>query len=109
MLGIGRRGPLGRAEAEAGGGPAGARDAAAGATREMPAAESQVASGDPAGPERDAWVVLAGVEGVGPVSFARLVGAFGSARAVLDAAVHRDAAAARWSPPRPVPMAGRRR
>ncbi len=60
MLGVGRRGPLGRAETETGG--------AALAT------------------ERDAWVVLAGVTGVGPVSFGRLVAAFGSAEAVLVAA-----------------------
>ena len=33
--------------------------------------------------ERDAWVVLAGARGVGPVSFGRLVAAFGSAGAVL--------------------------
>ncbi len=36
-------------------------------------------------------MVLVGVEGVGPVSFARLMGAFGSARAVLDAAADRGA------------------
>ncbi len=36
--------------------------------------------------ERDAWVILNGAEGVGPVSFARLVAAFGDARSVLRAA-----------------------
>lgn len=61
MLGIGRHGPLGRAETTTGG--------AAPAT------------------ERDAWVVLAGVTGVGPVSFGRLVAAFGSGEAVLAAAL----------------------
>ncbi len=90
MLGIGRRGPLGRMEAEAAGGAPGVRDAAAGAM-EVVSCAGEVRAGDPSGSERDAWVVLAGVEGVGPVSFARLVGAFGSAQAVLDAAVHRDA------------------
>jgi DNA processing protein len=90
MLGIGRRGPLGRMETEAAGGATGARDAVAGAT-EVASSVGEVHTGDPADSERDAWVVLAGVEGVGPVSFARLVGAFGSAQAVLDAAVHRDA------------------
>ena len=36
--------------------------------------------------ERDAWVVLLSVSGLGPVSFGALLGAFGSARAVLAAA-----------------------
>ncbi|HEY5628732.1 MAG TPA: DNA-processing protein DprA [Candidatus Limnocylindrales bacterium] len=40
----------------------------------------------PALDEHDAWVVLAGARGVGPVSFARLVATFGSAAAVLEAA-----------------------
>ena len=43
--------------------------------------------------ERDAWVVLNGAAGVGPVSFARLVAAFGDVRAVLGAARGRDGAA----------------
>jgi DNA processing protein len=63
MLGVGRLGPLGRAETETGGGAP---------LRSAPDAE-----------ERDAWVVLAAVEGVGPVSFGRLVARFGSAREVL--------------------------
>lgn len=66
MLGIGRAGPLGRDDcAMAGGGCAA-----------------------PAGgiAERDAWVVLAGVTGVGPVSFGRLVEVFGGAAKVLLAA-----------------------
>jgi DNA processing protein len=62
MLGIGRWGPLGRPDAAEVGG-----------------------SRDP-GAERDAWIVLAAITGVGPVSFARLVAAFGSATAVLAAA-----------------------
>jgi DNA processing protein len=36
--------------------------------------------------ERDAWVVLLSVNGLGPVSFGALLAAFGSARAVLCAA-----------------------
>ena len=36
--------------------------------------------------ERDAWVVLLSVTGLGPVSFGALLAAFGSARAVLAAA-----------------------
>jgi DNA processing protein len=36
--------------------------------------------------ERDAWVELLSVSGLGPVSFAALLAAFGSARAVVDAA-----------------------
>ena len=61
MLGVGRRGPLGRVEAETGG--------------TVPASE------------RDAWVVLAGVAGVGPLSFERLITSFGSAEAVLAASM----------------------
>ncbi len=66
MLGIGRNGPCWRGEAETAGGPAA-----------RPTDDA----------ERDAWVVLAGVEGVGPVSFGRLLAAFGSASAVLRLAL----------------------
>jgi DNA processing protein len=66
MLGIGRRGPLGR-DGEVEGGGSGA---------------PHVADPD----ERAAWVVLAGAHGVGPVSFGRLRLVFGSAAAVLRAA-----------------------
>lgn len=63
MLGVGRGGPLGRLEtAEIGG--------------------ARAADDD----ERDAWIVLNGVTGVGPVSFGRLVRAFGTATAVMAAA-----------------------
>jgi len=57
MLGVGPHGPLGRDVGETAGGPP--------------------------PDERDAWVVLAGARGVGPVSFARLLSSFGTARAVL--------------------------
>lgn len=96
MLGIGRRGPLGRMDAEAAAGATGVRGVVTGAPEAAPGAGGVAGgmaggmAGGLAGSERDAWVVLAGVEGVGPVSFARLVGAFGSAQAVLHAAVHRD-------------------
>jgi DNA processing protein len=63
MLGVGRRGPLGRDAEAPGGGPG----------RPRPSAIN----------ERDAWVVLAGARGVGPVTFARLLQAYGSAGAVL--------------------------
>ncbi len=61
MLGVGPRGPLGRDVPGDGGGPA------------------RIA-------ERDAWVVVAGVTGVGPVSFGRLLFAFGSAIGIAEAA-----------------------
>jgi predicted Rossmann fold nucleotide-binding protein DprA/Smf involved in DNA uptake len=38
------------------------------------------------GSERDAWVTLLAVPGLGPITFAALLAAFGSARAVLDVA-----------------------
>jgi DNA processing protein len=38
--------------------------------------------------ERDAWVTLLAVPGLGPITFAALLAAFGSARAVLDVATH---------------------
>lgn len=41
--------------------------------------------------ESAAWAVLASADGVGPVSFARLVERFGSATAVLERARHDDA------------------
>ncbi len=79
MLGIGYHGPLGRAE-----------PAPVGAGR--PGRSTPEAGWIPAD-ERDAWVILAGVHGVGPVSFGRLLRVFGSARAVLDLALGRAALA----------------
>ncbi len=76
MLGIGRGGPLG--------------DMAPGVSG--PAAEHPGIGGARIdGTERDAWVVLAGVHGVGPVSFERLVGAFGSVDEVFRDARTRGA------------------
>src|SRR5512144_2844586 len=72
MLGVGPRGPLGRDVDDGAGGSSGAH---------------RPADLD----ERDAWAVLGSVEGVGPVSFGRLIACFGSAQAVLAAARGRDA------------------
>ena len=90
MLGVGRAGAWRLAEAEAVGiGPGTTADGdSLGAT--TPAARSGTLSGE----ERDAWVVLDSVIGVGPVSFARLIGAFGEARGVLEAARRPRGAAA---------------
>ena len=88
MLGIGRHGPLGRSEADTVGVPR--RATRRRVARRRPAARPErpatrrVPSGTPGS-------ILAGVEGVGPVSFARLIGAFGSASAVLRASAERDA------------------
>jgi DNA processing protein len=71
MLGIGRYGPLG-ADAPRPDEPA----------RRLPDAADAM-TGDA---EREAWVVLGEAAGVGPVSFGRLIGVFGSASAVLAAA-----------------------
>ena len=76
MLGVGVRGPLGRAGLDGGG-------------RSRPPLETPARSARVEDAEREAWVVLSGVEGVGPVTFGRLLGAYGSAVAVLDAARHR--------------------
>ena len=50
---------------------------------------------EPDDAERDAWVVLDGVFGVGPVSFARLIAAFGDGRRVLETALERGGPARR--------------
>ncbi len=68
MLGVGPRGPLGRDVPDGAGGPARLS-------------------------ERDAWVVVAGVTGVGPVSFGRLLMAFGSAVGIAGAAAGAGAVA----------------
>jgi DNA processing protein len=41
---------------------------------------------DPYAPERDAWTVLASVDGLGPIGFAALLTAYGSAQEVLAVA-----------------------
>ena len=100
MLGVGPRGPLGRSDPEPVGGPAARR---AGSPRDatqdvatralaIPDAGTRTLRGFAAA-EREAWVVLAGTEGVGPVTFSRLLAAYGSAQAVLAAASSRGATA----------------
>jgi DNA processing protein len=91
MLGVGRSGPLGRCEGEAAGG-SGSSPSPLTAPVDPPVPGAP--SAGPTAAERDAWVVLAGVEGVGPVSFGRLVHAFGSATAVLEGAAGPNAVAA---------------
>lgn len=96
MLGVGRFGPRG-----------GDHAAGAGAWEDRPRPDALLAeplgggSGGSGGPlppivvaadrvddaERDAWVVLNEVDGVGPVTFGRLVARLGSARAVLETAL----------------------
>jgi DNA processing protein len=86
MLGIGRWGPLGRdVPGDWGGGGGG--EAGGGRAPERPDPERP----DPV-TEREAWVVLAGVPGIGPVSFARLLAAFGTASVILRAATEPGAA-----------------
>jgi DNA processing protein len=51
------------------------------------ASDLDAASGDPYAAERDAWTVLASIDGLGPVALAALLERFGSGRAVLVAAV----------------------
>ena len=86
MLGVGRHGPCGRM------GP--------GLAAGSPAGDPRPTAVVPPGPdgvddvERDAWVVLDSVTGVGPVSFARLLASFGTAAEVLRSAVRRDGVAA---------------
>jgi DNA processing protein len=89
MLGIGAGGPVGHdGLAAAGDGP--------------PAADAALDAA-----ERDAWVILATVERVGPVAFASLVRRFGSARAVLAAAAEPGEPQLRRPPPDPAPRGGR--
>jgi DNA processing protein len=81
MLGVGRTGPTATWSAD------GASDGMMpGPTR----APEPSGAPDPTTSEREAWVLLNGADGVGPVSFARLVEAFGSAHAVLAAASAAD-------------------
>ena len=73
MIGVGRWGPLGRDA-----------DLASGGTSRTPV-DGIV--------ERDAWVVLAGARGVGPVTFERLLASYGTAGAVLREATSHGAVA----------------
>jgi DNA processing protein len=89
MLGVQTLGPLVPHRVAESGGVAGASGPAAGPSAPTPIARLAAAD-DPAELERWAWVVLLSVSGLGPVSFGALLGAFGSARAVLDAATQPD-------------------
>ena len=79
MLGVGREGAWRRSEAPIGGGEAVGRVL-------VPDVVTKAPHSDPDDAERDAWVVLDSVHGVGPVSFARLIEAFGDAGSVLRTA-----------------------
>ena len=76
MLGVGRGGPRGPGWDEIGG-------PAPGASIDAPRSRDPGTHRDL---ERDAWVVLNEAAGVGPATFERLIAAFGSALAVLEAA-----------------------
>src|SRR6478752_8286849 len=85
MLGVGREGAWRRSEAPIGGGDAIERVL-------VPDVATKAPHSEPDDVERDAWVVLDSVHGVGPVSFARLIEAFGDAGSILRAATrHRGA------------------
>ncbi len=97
MLGVGRGGPLGPGASAAvdAGRPVGAGSAvapaapSAGAHRGFAGGPPEVARQRPASRsigEREAWVALTAVEGLGPVTFGVLLRAFGSVAAVLAAA-----------------------
>lgn len=112
MLGVGRGGPVGELTAPpADGGaagpptstpPAAARsepslrggDGPGRAGPRRPAATSvaPVSGGGRRVSEREAWVVLASIDGLGPVSFGALLRAHGSARRVLEVAARRGGA-----------------
>lgn len=67
------------------GGPTGDRDPA-GVAKATVADDPGASSGTSRSAERDAWAILAGVEGLGPVAFASLLRRIGSGRAVLEIA-----------------------
>jgi DNA processing protein len=89
MLGVARGGPLGAAEIEraGGGGVApGPGTSRAGPEAGRPDAARTVVSRLS---EREAWIVLACVDGIGPVTFGALLRAFGSSRRALEVAAGR--------------------
>ncbi len=103
VLGVGRGGPLGplpaaTVQGSPGVGAAEAQAAAAAPHVTVAGGGAPPRAGGPAPPrpavarglsERDAWVVLAAVDGLGPVTFGALLRAVGSARAILDLAARR--------------------
>ncbi len=107
MLGVGRGGPLGAPGAVTGhatSGPSAGTAQADAAGRGSEAGSPGHAtrppsprSGRTAGPpgvlsERDAWVALAAVDGLGPVTFGALLRSLGSGRRILDVASGRSGA-----------------
>jgi DNA processing protein len=86
MLGVGRAGPSWRPGDERGR-PVDERSRPGRATLdaggELPPGRARATTSGVAAAERDAWIVLSSVDGVGPVSFARLLAAYGDATAVL--------------------------
>jgi DNA processing protein len=103
VLGVGRGGPLGGASAgpaepAAGGRPPVAPARKTGAIDPGGGGPARAAEGASRGrggrlTEREAWAVLAAVEGLGPVTFGVLVRAHGSARRVLTVAARPGGAA----------------
>ena len=85
----GRRGAVGAAEPAPAEGWRGGRGV--GGAAHDPATRGRLARD--VAEERDAWVVLLAVPGLGPVTFAGLLAAFGSARATLAAAAGPNGAA----------------
>ena len=73
MLGVGLAGPVG-SDGPVDVSPAVVPD---------PGASSPRARWAPTDDERDAWAILAGVHGIGPVAFAALLARYGDARAIL--------------------------
>jgi DNA processing protein len=91
MLGIGRGGPLGALQAgPAVGGAPGPHAEGPGRHDEEPGPQGGRRGSVGATPsrlsEREAWIVVAAVEGIGPVTFGALVRGLGSGRRVLDVA-----------------------
>ena len=74
MLGVGGKGPIGLDEQT---------PPDAGAVQDMERSAGSVVD---RAAERDAWVVLASVEGLGPMGLGRLLREFGNGRSILDAA-----------------------
>ena len=79
MLGVSANGPVEGDPDER----AGERDAAEAPDRDRDRTAAREAA---QAAERDAWTILVGVEGLGPVGFAALLDRFGSGRAILRAA-----------------------
>jgi DNA processing protein len=92
MLGVGTAGPLAQG-------------------RLAPAADGASAGGDgdPYGPERDAWAILAAVDRLGPVAFAALLARFGTGAAILEAAAEHGGVARLADTPSLPRSAGRER